>query len=169
MPDKKPLCPYCGPWNGHPDGVEMNAVGRWKAGPKATFDESDMKRLYRYKCPVCGALTPDMDTLEDATNTANRRFQPMQKPLELKEFLQDIIAPFPVWVEMADGGSLEPAIAMYYDPSGFVKMDGYRGDVLCGIVDGYGTKWRVWHTLNRPTFEERAAAKWEENHEASTP
>lgn len=146
----KPLCPYCGEHNGHPDGVEM----------------ADME--YWYRCPVCGCLTPLVTRKEDNLPTALRRFQPMQKPLTLDE-VEDVCNDDPMYMEIATGAD---------------EIDGYW--VRCPQYDEttvdflhfgqrrldrrnageYSKTWRCWRT--RPTDEERAAAKWEENHEAST-
>ena len=151
MDNKKPLCPYCGPWNGHPDGVEM-IHQRESMGMRMGYD-------YTY-CPRCAARGPGVYTQDgkfagkqkEAMKAALRRFQPMQKPLTLEEAqaIQNVV---PVFLERRDGD----IISLLFTSCGVTEYPKlhYRP-----IWSGYGRVWRIWWAY--PTDEERAAAKWEE-------
>ena len=153
MPDK-PLCPYCGPWNGHPDGVEMIAI----KSPRFLPDNTRILGTF-YKCPCCGARSPWEHMQDVAFASALRRFQPMQRPLTLEE--ARALEENPKWVEIREESdncqsgwsiaSCEYDYKFYYER---FRTMGYLA------IDKYGKTWRCCRT--RPTDEERAAAKWED-------
>lgn len=69
MANEKVFCPYCGPWNDHPDGVEM------KLKDVPGLD------VFWMECPVCRNGSPVKATPEAAIEAAKRRFTPMQRPM----------------------------------------------------------------------------------------
>ena len=138
MPDK-PLCPYCGPWNGHPDGVEMENKFMW------------------FKCPVCHSRSPFVKKSEDNLTAALRRFQPMQKPMTLEEVKQHLASgnQRPLRIEF------NPSDIRYRDETLFsLWRFPHNVGALCSRENQYNVVFRFW--LEEPTDEERAAAKWEE-------
>lgn len=144
--DRKPMCQYCGQWNGHPDGVVMEVkLEDW-------FD-------YRCVCPVCKATGPKASTPEDAIDDALRRFQPIQKPMTLEEIVElqkayktlfdskrltkkamcDLVVPFRDKYSLSDSTALRVA-------RGELSLEQIAKLIAsCGLTD-----------------EERAAAKWDE-------
>lgn len=155
--DEKVLCPYCGPWNGHPDGVEMRLQNLF-AGQSC--------RYWWYQCPECGSRTPVVklhcsmahEAERITGKTAFRRFQPMQKPLTLEEAIE---AEY-VWMQSRVTTQSGYVRVVLYENK-YERVCAYRaGDNEPDMIraDWYGIIWRCWRT--RPTDEERAAAKWED-------
>lgn len=150
----KPLCPYCGPWNGHPDGVEMIPI----KSPRFLPDKTRILGTF-YKCPCCGARSPWEHMQDVAFASALRRFQPMQKPLTLEEIVE-----------------LQKAYKNLFDSKRLTKK------AMCDLVVPFRDKYnlsdltalrvaRGEFSLEQiakliascvSTAEERAAAKWEE-------
>lgn len=60
-------CPYCGPWNGEPDGVPMDVV-------PAITDENGRVIDWCCECPVCWTRSPEYATRKQAIAAAKRRF-----------------------------------------------------------------------------------------------
>lgn len=77
----KILCPYCGPWNGHPDGVEMEH----KNGAYGKF------AVDYYGCNVCQAHSPMFlekegnfsENADRARTAAMHRFAPQLETTRL--------------------------------------------------------------------------------------
>ena len=140
----KPLCPYCGPWNRNPNGVEMELQFL------ASLD-------YVYRCPKCKTYSPKRSTKKGAADAALRRFTPPQKPMTLDEVKS--AESTAVFLEVRN--SIECVIVIKYrkaeEAVWFVFDDGYSYGYT---IDIYGTGWRCWRT--HPTNEERSAAPWEE-------
>ena len=150
MEDVKPLCPYCGAWNGHPDGVEMKPIG----GAIAK----------RFRCPECDAMSPLKDNTDDALASAIRRFQPLQKPLTLEEVRSlcrdEEDRREHIFIEFRRSVSLNTyARPLNYDEHGIDAMIPEERPHLMMYDSKYNRTWRPWLTI--PTAEERAAAKWE--------
>ena len=175
----KPLCPYCGPWNGYPDGVEML--------------KGYNQHLIYYTCPSCDSITPgihfdkesdvEAQRWEDALAYALRRFQPMQKPLTNEQMKERVDSSDPVYVITGDGDERWMFVVQGKEPP---KEGGhnypYGVDFSCVDIDGdmvdgdfYGMKEFFenkgpfglhpmgWIAFERkPTDEERDAAKWED-------
>lgn len=155
MHDSIPLCPYCGPWNGHPDGVEMVQESCERSVYFELEKAVKINTGYFYKCPSCGATSKICDTKQNAYLSAIRRFQPMQKPLTLEEALA-------VVSEEADE-SLPPMVYIEskLDFISSQYMEKYLFRLLSSTEMKCGVSWRPWRT--RPTEEESAAAKWEDD------
>ena len=151
---EKILCPYCGAWNRHPDGVEM-IPQRESMGMRMGYD-------YLY-CPRCAARGPGVYTQdgnfegkqEAARAAALRRFTPMQKPLTLEE-VRGIKSLYPLWIEYKVDGLLTPKIMMPHGSEVVVHFNN-----IGEWADSYGITYRCWRT--RPTDEERQAARWEDD------
>ena len=157
--ENKPLCPYCGPWNGHPDGVEMEEVYH--------VEHFSLINIW-WRCPECGSTSPIASDIyprcasqahNEAYQDAIRRFQPMQKPLTLEEVLAIDDIGFPCFVEFREENGqtdIEPEILTNrYHHYGEQNID-----CVTFRLSDINVTWRPWRT--RPTDEERAAAKWEE-------
>lgn len=140
---EKILCPYCGQWNGHPNGVLMASIG-----------DRYGRSIKRFFCPECNAMSPLTKTgMGGAVDAAMRRFTPMQMPLTLDEVASII------WCRT----NLPPMV--YVETKVFAVASGWRSykdfcDHLDNMCDTYGKAWRAW--AHKPTDEERAAANWEE-------
>lgn len=76
MSEENVLCPYCGAWNGNPDGVEMTAC-------KIMYGGDGLKNAYDYQCRKCGARTPTANSKKDARAAAMRRFTPTTRTTRL--------------------------------------------------------------------------------------
>lgn len=145
MPDK-PLCPYCGPWNGQPDGVEMIPRDFGAGGPAFCI------------CPICSSRSPVRTRLDDAIADALRRFQPIQKPLTLEEVKRHIAEgnERPLYIEFSF--SAKPN---FRDTSFYPLWRGYDNiQALIRHEERHNVEFRFW--WEEPTAEERAAAKWED-------
>ena len=88
--NEKIYCPYCGPWNGHPDGVEMEPVV-WE------YSYIHFRTQWRahFRCPNCKTYSPGSAPMnsareaeQEARSIALRRFKPLQKPLTLEDVAQ---------------------------------------------------------------------------------
>ena len=145
----KVLCPYCGPWNGHPEGVEMDLTPIKVSGAYAREYIG-----YIFICPECDSYSPQKKIREETRAAAMRRFKPMQKPLTIDE-MKSIEPPYPLWTEGKTTGILLPDIlcAATNDVAVHFRVFGEW-------VEMYGKTYRCWRT--RPTDEERAAADWKE-------
>lgn len=178
MNEEKVYCPYCGPWNGHPNGVEMVLC-------KLIFDTD-----YWYQCPVCRSSSPMCPTKEEANAAALRRCpsieqikwerdtaikqllddygvgfgekKPMQNPLELQELLPGNV----VWMD--EQGKVVSCVhldywdrsMMYANGKASIPFEVFGKDgVYKYPMSKYGKVWRCW--LTKPTDEERAAAPWD--------
>ena len=157
MPDK-PLCPYCGPWNGHPDGVEM----------KETYHVEHFSLInIWWRCPICGSTSPIATGIyprcasqahDEAYQDAISRFRPMQKPLTLEEVKRHIAEgnERPLYIEFNfsakpnfRGTSFYPLWRAYDNIQALIRHE-----------ERYNVEFRFW--WEKPTDEERAAASWEE-------
>ena len=155
--DNKLLCPYCGPWNGHPDGVEMVLT-------KLAKVENGIQVCK--VCPECFSESPDVVvdksvSIEErnmiADSVAEHRFHPMQKPMtleEIKELRRDPVYLVSLGEDFEDGWQL------------CLGMD-VRGErIVCQMFytmlffTHYGKTWIAYR--HEPTADVRAAAKWEE-------
>ena len=67
----KPICPYCDKEKDNPYGVEMKLIGG--------------RRVPRYLCPKCGALSPIATTASDAYKMASH--QPLLE-LVINDYLE---------------------------------------------------------------------------------
>lgn len=153
----KPLCPYCGEHNGHPDGVEMKFYRKYlKQTPKNDGF---------FGCPVCESRGPLAKSSQGARAAAFHRFEPLRKPLTLEEVIEcSKRCRDPLWVE----GERDRMIdrndwADVTRDVGFatIRLWWFGNEIEdIGHVEDYGKTWRCWRT--RPTAEERAAAKWED-------
>ena len=130
----KPLCPYCGPWNGHPDGVDM--VRRDDGDPELDID------WFLHECPSCGSTAPKGLTENDALASALRRFQPMQKPLTLEE----VHTAGAVFVET---DSIDGYVLVQSVHESLIWLIFDDGDKVGYDANEYGKSWRCWH--ERPT------------------
>lgn len=165
--DKKPLCPYCGPWNGYPDGVEMemsvtHCPTKQKAGGYAY--EYDVI----FHCKTCGSMSPgsgwkgSKKVAEEAARAAAlRRFAPMQKPLTLDEIYASNDA---LLMEFkGEPAGIHDEWVLYSHTEDETCRFWIFGQ-YCGKehnINRYGKTWRCWRT--RPTDDERRAAAWEED------
>lgn len=151
------LCPYCGPWNKHPDGVEMVDEGNEYADPRSL----GLPLLYWYRCPCCNSQAPSGRNRKEARKNALRRFTPTraQVPLTLDE-IRAMKTPWPVWLELLHPNHLRPVILSSYD----AKRDLLTtSDTVLRNTGAYNTTWRLWST--KPTDCDRKAARWEEKAE----
>lgn len=140
------MCPYCGPWNEHPDGVEMELK-----------DISDVA-LYWMQCPVCWKSSPVKSTPEAAREAARRRFKPMQKPLTLEEVKQHIesgnVRPLRIEFNPNDNDLARTAsLTSKWRNAGNIR------EIIETQEDVYSIDLRFW--WEEPTDEECRAAKWE--------
>ena len=151
MKNETVYCPYCGPWNGHPEGVEMEHC------------DIILGRDFWFKCPICKATAPMCHSEAAARAAALRRFTPPQKPLEFDELRPGDV----VWMEEREKGVYYCIRLDYWSRSTLhdlrhrtIPIEKFRldGSILCS-VDQYGKKWRCWR--ERPTYDECAAATWE--------
>ena len=144
----KPLCPYCGEHNGHPEGVEMiPLMDGWEGVTLITN--------HYHMCPVCKTSSPKHKNAKTALRLALRRFKPPQKPLtleEVKELQREPVYLVSLGEDFEDGWQL------------CVSVDSKRMHCLMFyallFLEQYGKTWCCFRM--RPTDEERAAAKWEE-------
>lgn len=144
----KVMCPYCGPWNGHPDGAEMELE---------TNSHADGTVDMWYGCTVCKIRSP-IGWDRDATHfVAMRRFAPMQKPLtldEVKRRCSDIFGR-PLYIEWRPIERFDefrtawPPWKLIENVARLIKNE-----------SRYNRDFRFW--LNEPTDDERRAAGWEE-------
>lgn len=157
-----PLCPYCGPWNGHPDGVGM-IPDTWQV----VVSSLETKWRADFRCPFCHTRSPAtgiMNSLKEAVDEANsialRRFQPMQKPMTLQEVTERLKGEsrFPAWVEQYNNGICEKA----YATRAAIGNTGVKRCYNKAMSENYCIGFRYWDCKEKPTAEERAAAKWEE-------
>ena len=157
---EKIYCPYCGPWNGEPEGVPMEA--RPVIVPVAPGIKEN-RRFWCCECPVCRTRSPLCSTEKQAISAAMRRFKPPKRPLEFGELRPGDV----VWVE--EPGKDPYCVHLVYwrrsddpetrKPSIPIEKHGLEGSTYFK-PDQYGKKWRCWR--KRPTYDERAAAAWEE-------
>lgn len=68
----KVYCPYCGPWNGNPQGSEMTLR---IFGERERVGVGGWVRYY-YRCIECGCKSPEMCSEEEANEAALRRYIP---------------------------------------------------------------------------------------------
>ena len=139
---EKILCPYCGEWNGHPDGVEM----------KLQDDGNEIEPVtFWYECCICGNMSPAKITLEEARAAALRRFTPMQKPLSLEEVFRHI-----------DSENERPLCIEFNPPAPWERKWRAAKNIRWYVQtnpQGYNRYYRFWR--EDPTDEERQAAGWE--------
>ena len=155
MKREKVYCPYCGPWNGHPEGVEMEDI------------------YYYFECPVCKSKSPNVlwdipsSTIrvvgkrKRAKLYALQRFKPPIKPLEINELRPGDV----VWLEERDKCVCCVHLD-YWSPQSWrennlsIPIEFFRQDsAKFYFVPNYGKKWRCWR--ERPTCFECMAAEWE--------
>lgn len=180
------LCPYCGPHNGHSNGVEMEL---YAYDGLTGFG-------YHYHCPSCHSSSPLMHDKKTARTAALRRFdpgveqikwerdtaikqlhddygvglgqkKPMQKPMTLEEVRQMCTA-------YHGDGQGKPVFVEYQripHNSSWGLVDCERAEAICVATtwddahyfelrtEMYGASWRCWRTC--PTNDERRAARWE--------
>lgn len=176
MEEQKVYCPYCGPWNGHRDGMEMIEDTNECTTPGGrTFPE-----MFKYYCPGCGLNTPFQSSREKARAYALRRFPPIEqikweRDTAIQQLRDDYgvgfgekkLMPKPLTIE-----ELKAARKPFLVWSEFLGRDELDSDVIERIGDGgtnlwgakfranrfYGYTWRCWREY--PTDEERAAASW---------
>lgn len=166
--DKKPICPYCGEWNGHPNGVEMVGDEEFVRGDPSCFE-------YFAKCPSCGSRGPISCEFDVTTpvyrgwQDANRRyaladaihrFRTMQKPLILEEARSCDDEDY-LWIEYSYG-YIECVKIRGLDPAtGYVSIWKFGYEHSIGeSMKNYGVKWRLWK--DKPTDEERDDAQWKQ-------
>lgn len=178
--EEKVLCPYCGPWNGHPHGVKMYLDGNGLADP----EQFGFPEQFWYSCPSCGAESPCMTSREKASSAAQRRFPPVEQIIwerdtaikQLKDDygvgfcerklldLQDLRPGDVVWLEEGD----KPVCCVHLgywseswmgEKTSAIPIDFFRKEHAAFYLErDYGKKWRCWRA--RPKPEERAAAPW---------
>lgn len=161
MEGEKIFCPYCGPWNGHPNGVEMREDGNGITVEKFGYPEQ-----FWYYCPACGAESPCEESRETARAAALRRFVPgriaEQKPIAENE-LHTIEQSCIMWAEVRGCRAVPVLYSGWTEGEGFTLgvPDAFDEEVLLSKVKRYGKDWRLW--LDKPTQEECEAAKWEDD------
>lgn len=161
MKNETVYCPYCGPWNGHQNGVEM--IPDDNSEYDCITNNYYLADEYWYGCPVCHRTSPHCATRKEARAAALRRFTPPQKPLELDELRPGDV----VWMEEREKGVYYCIRLDYWSRSTLrdlrhrtIPIEKFRldGSILYS-VDQYGKKWRCWR--ERPTYDECTTADWE--------
>lgn len=190
MNEEKVYCPYCGPWNGHPNGVEMVEEGNWNDWPEQI---DSPYQFWYYSCPACGSESPCATSLEEARTAAQHRFPSVEqikwerdtaiqqlrddygvgfgerkRPLLLEELIT-LEMPWPVWVEfntiklrnLPDKSGLRPSVLKC-----LCNIGGKISRSYASFEDDAGRRLDIYGKLwrcwrTKPTNEERAAASWD--------
>lgn len=146
---RKAYCPYHGPWNGFPNGVEMKHY--WADAPFGG------KIVHWYECPVCDNGAPAADTEEGAWLNAVRLYLP-QQPLTVDQLDDPDIIEGALWLEYV----AHPLRCVHVIDvqEQWVRMQAFDWALSWSLdKKDYGSMWRMW--LRKPTDDDIADAPWE--------
>lgn len=135
-----PKCPYC--------------------GAETRLNENN-EGIYWYECRECHATGPTEDTREEALSAALHRAEPENHPMtreEVESHCEDGIAATPLWVEFKNVPDVSRWMCAKV-PNHVFSIETINIFMrACG--EKYGKTCRCWP--RKPTPEQMAAAKWEE-------
>lgn len=116
----KPIyCPFCGPWNGHPDGVRMVLT--------ESVPHHGRPVTFWYKCPTCNAYAPweDCKTPDEAYKLAALRFSKPQEPMTVAELQEAANSACPtVWMQDL-GGNVKRVTLISGDNGNYLGLKDY--------------------------------------------
>lgn len=138
-----PKCPYC--------------------GAETRLNENN-EGIYWYECRECNATGPTEKTRETALSDALHRAEPEMRPLTLDEIYAKIDDEDwnVVWIEGPDSQKAEPMCPYYKEENKIVFCAPPFVRVWEETISRYGKSWRLWP--RKPTTEQMAAEKWEDEH-----